>query len=106
MLFEWDENKNFINKTKHKISFEKALQVFDDPFLLTKPDSRSGYFEERWITIGLVSELLIYVVYTIEDYYEEEIIRIISARKTSSGEARRYRVNRGHERGIKSVKRL
>lgn len=31
MTFEWDEDKNIINKQKHKISFETALHVFDDP---------------------------------------------------------------------------
>ena len=32
MKFEWDENKNTINKEKHKISFETAAYVFDDPY--------------------------------------------------------------------------
>lgn len=31
MKFEWDEEKNIINKEKHKISFETAAYVFDDP---------------------------------------------------------------------------
>ena len=31
MKFEWDEHKNFVNKEKHKISFETAAHVFDDP---------------------------------------------------------------------------
>ena len=30
MTFEWDENKNEINKTKHGISFETAKTVFYD----------------------------------------------------------------------------
>ena len=30
MIFEWDEDKNAINKQKHKISFETGLHVFDD----------------------------------------------------------------------------
>ncbi len=29
MIFEWDEDKNIINKEKHKISFEAAAYVFD-----------------------------------------------------------------------------
>jgi len=32
MKFEWDEDKNIINKEKHKISFETAAYVFDDPY--------------------------------------------------------------------------
>lgn len=31
MKFEWDEDKNTVNKEKHKISFETAAYVFDDP---------------------------------------------------------------------------
>lgn len=30
MIFEWDENKNKINKRKHGISFEEAKTVFND----------------------------------------------------------------------------
>ena len=28
LKFEWDENKNTINKTKHNVSFEEAQTVF------------------------------------------------------------------------------
>jgi uncharacterized protein len=31
MKFEWDENKGAVNLSKHKISFEEAKTVFDDP---------------------------------------------------------------------------
>ncbi|HEY6307980.1 MAG TPA: BrnT family toxin, partial [Candidatus Angelobacter sp.] len=31
MRFEWDEAKNRQNLAKHKISFEMATMVFDDP---------------------------------------------------------------------------
>ena len=34
MKFEWDEHKNFINKEKHKISFETAAYVFEDPYYI------------------------------------------------------------------------
>ena len=30
MIFEWDEEKNGINKIKHRISFETAAHVFDE----------------------------------------------------------------------------
>jgi len=35
MRFEWDENKNRENRQKHGVSFEIAMEVFDDPFSLT-----------------------------------------------------------------------
>ena len=31
MDFEWDENKNQLNKLKHDLDFEDAAAVFDDP---------------------------------------------------------------------------
>jgi len=31
MLFEWDQQKNQANFAKHKINFELASKVFDDP---------------------------------------------------------------------------
>jgi uncharacterized DUF497 family protein len=47
MQFEWDKNKNLLNKRKHGLSFETASLVFQDPFLLSVPDDRHGYPEER-----------------------------------------------------------
>lgn len=40
LRFEWDENKNSINKRKHKISFEEASTVFydDNAILFDDPD--------------------------------------------------------------------
>jgi uncharacterized DUF497 family protein len=35
MRFEWDEAKDRRNRVKHKISFETAKAVFDDPNLLS-----------------------------------------------------------------------
>lgn len=31
MRFEWDEEKALENAKKHRVSFEQAQQVFDDP---------------------------------------------------------------------------
>jgi len=39
MRFEWDENKNRENRKKHGVSFEIAMEVFDDPVLPYKPGS-------------------------------------------------------------------
>lgn len=47
MKFEWDENKNRLNQTKHGISFEEAKEVFNDPLHLSKLDHRFSYSEER-----------------------------------------------------------
>lgn len=103
MQFVWDENKDLSNQRKHKISFDTASYVFDDRFVLTTLDDRH-YSEERWNSIGLVTDALLYVAHTIEDGYnhEEEIIRIISARKANSKEARRYCIHKENEKRITS----
>lgn len=95
MQFEWDKNKNKINKSKHGISFETASLVFQDPFLVSILDERHHYQEERWQSIGLIQEILIYVAHTFgEDSNGEEIIRIISARKATTSEIRNYYTKR------------
>ncbi|OGT39040.1 MAG: hypothetical protein A3E81_05885 [Gammaproteobacteria bacterium RIFCSPHIGHO2_12_FULL_36_30] len=104
MLFEWDEHKNRINQAKHGIDFELASLVFLDPDLLSELDHRYTYLEERWKTTGLVEDGLICVGHTVENDDDEENIRLITARAASSNEARRYRINRGNERGIACVK--
>jgi uncharacterized DUF497 family protein len=91
MKFEWDENKNRINKEKHDISFEEAKEVFDDALHISKLDYRFNYFEERWITIGSTSKHKILVVANLFFSDEgEEIIRIISARKANTKERQIY----------------
>jgi uncharacterized protein len=35
MRFEWDEEKSRTNLAKHKVSFETAISVFDDPLALS-----------------------------------------------------------------------
>ena len=57
MRFEWDENKNRENRKKHGVSFEIAMEVFDDPFSLTSRD-RIVEGEERLWTLGRVEDLL------------------------------------------------
>lgn len=92
MRFEWDENKNLSNQRKHRVSFEVARLVFQDPHLIRAIDERFTYGEERWANIGMALNFAVLVVITTvrEDHHGEEIIRIISARKANKGERRRY----------------
>ncbi|MAC85218.1 MAG: hypothetical protein CL624_13895 [Arcobacter sp.] len=39
MKFEWNEDKNTLNKQKHGISFEEAKEIFDDALHLSKLDN-------------------------------------------------------------------
>jgi uncharacterized protein len=92
MRYEWDENKNERNLEKHGLSFETASLVFDDPNALSIPD-RIENGEERWQTIGMIENIVIVMVaHTIklEAESQEEIIRIISARKATRAERQEY----------------
>ncbi|MBN1959774.1 MAG: BrnT family toxin [Deltaproteobacteria bacterium] len=91
--FVWDEEKSRLNVLKHGVSFELAIEVFQDPRCLTKIDERFDYGEQRWVTTGLVRGIVILlVVYTEQSENEEEIdvIRIISARRASRQEREAY----------------
>ena len=86
----WDPNKDRSNRLKHKVSFEVASLVFDDPLHLSRLD-RIVEGEERWLTMGMVGGVLLLVVaHTWEDADGEMNIRIVSARKADSSERKRY----------------
>lgn len=88
--FEWDQDKAEINRKKHGVSFEIACRVFADPFALVEQD-RIEKGEYRWQTLGMVEGcLLLLVAHTVRDEGKTEIIRIISARRASRKERRRY----------------
>ncbi|MBF0443391.1 MAG: BrnT family toxin [Oligoflexales bacterium] len=88
---EWDPVKAAKNFKKHRVSFELATTVFDDPFALSIPDQYL-HAEERWITLGVtINQTMIVVVHTeICIFQGMETIRIISARKATSKERRWY----------------
>ena len=90
MRFDWDERKDANNLRKHGVGFEAASLVFDDPLQLSAQD-REVDGEQRWQTIGMAGGvLLLLVAHTFEDEDEEEVVRIISARKANAQERRRY----------------
>ena len=85
MRFEWDEDKNSINQEKHKISFETAAHVFDDPDYIEMFDFKYSVNEDRYIAIGRVGDVL-FVVFT----ERKEAVRLISARLATSAERGLY----------------
>lgn len=92
MIFEWDEKKARTNLEKHKVSFEEARTIFSDPLLLTFVDELHSEKEERLISIGLSeSNRVLLAVHTEREEQEEVIvIRIISCRKATNAERKRY----------------
>ena len=89
MRFDWNNQKAAANEIKHGVSFELARLVWDDPFHLIVPD-RVEDGEHRWHAIGVVSGVtLLVVVHTYLDA-DDTHIRIISARRATRHERRRY----------------
>jgi len=88
MQFEWDPVKDQINQSKHGVSFEVAAE-----FLATEVDCLEIYdaenstVEDRFIAIGPNRVGMLVVVYT---ETRDDLTRILSARKASPKEARRY----------------
>ena len=85
IVFEWDDEKNRINKRKHHISFETAEKVFADDHRIEWFDEEHSAEEDRYITLGMVDNIL-HVVYT----ERGEAIRLITARRADKHERRKY----------------
>jgi len=80
----WDEAKDLLNQAKHGISFKQAAQLLlSDEIQLEIFDADHSDNEERLMTLGPANGKLILVVWAER---EEDVIRIISARKASRRE--------------------
>ena len=90
MRFEWDEIKNHINKIKHGVSFEEARTVFMDENAVVLYDEYHSADEDRFIVIGV--DLLFRELTVCHCFrgMNDEVIRIISARKATSSEIKTY----------------
>lgn len=87
--FEWDDQKNESNLRKHGLQFNDILSVFEDNNAILFDDPEHSIGEERFIIIGMSLKMGICLVchcYKSND----EIIRIISARKATKHEIRQY----------------
>jgi uncharacterized protein len=63
--------------------FDDAVIVFYDPARIEAYDGRADYGEDRWATIGMAYNAVLYVVYTVRS---EDTLRLISARKANRNE--------------------
>lgn len=88
MLFEWDDKKEKANIAKQGIDFATAALVFNDENRLEWYDKAHSLDEDRYVTIGLINGVayLVTVVYT----ERHDRIRLISARKATKLERRKY----------------
>ncbi len=86
LKFSWDAWKAAANIQKHGVAFETAISVFASNNPLIIADVRRDYGEDRYTIIGEVYSDLLSV--TFADW--GDTTRIISARKASRRERRRY----------------
>lgn len=84
-VFEWDEKKRAANIAKHKVDFDWAVYIWDQP-TFDRPDRRWDYGEERFVSYGVVADLVLAVVWT----QRGGAIRLISARKANEDERKAY----------------
>jgi uncharacterized DUF497 family protein len=90
LRFEWDERKNLENRRKHGVSFDEARTVFYDEWAILVEDERAvGGTEDRFVLLGMslgAKTLVVCHCYREED----DVIRLISARKANKSERRDY----------------
>ncbi len=87
--FIWDESKNRLNQRKHKVSFEEAKTVFYDESAVEFPDPDHSEREDRFLMLGISYRLRVLIV--CHCFRERNsTIRIISARKATKKEIKRY----------------
>ena len=90
LRFEWDTAKADSNLKKHKISFEEAKTVFWDEHARLIPDPDHSEEEERFIIMGLSTNLKLLTVCHCYRH-SGQVIRLISARKATKQETFFYR---------------
>jgi uncharacterized DUF497 family protein len=75
MEFEWDEDKNLINISKHGVSFYRAQNAFFDPDRIIHEDITHSGAERRFFCFGFDGDGVVTIRFTIR----ANKIRIIGA---------------------------
>ena len=84
-MITWDEPKRRRNLKKHGFDFVDAEQMFEG-VTYTYEDDRLAYAEQRFVTLGLLREIVVSIVHT----EEGDHIHIISMRKATKRERKSY----------------
>jgi uncharacterized DUF497 family protein len=85
--FEWDEQKNQSNISKHGIDFRDAVRVFDGP-VFDRVDTSMVYSETRVNSLGVLDGQ---IVLNVTNTDRNGQTRLISARAATSRECELYR---------------
>ena len=84
-MITWDEIKRRANLRKHGLDFADAHDLFDG-VAYTYEDDRLPYGEQRFVTLGILREVIVSIVHT----EEADHIHIISMRKATKREREIY----------------
>lgn len=87
MEFEWDPRKAARNFRDHRVRFEEAASVLNDPLSITAPDPDHSIGEDRYLVIGRSTRSRLLIVSFTE---RREAIRLISARELTREERDAY----------------
>ncbi|MBS1250702.1 MAG: hypothetical protein MAG431_02297 [Chloroflexi bacterium] len=82
--FAWDEEKRLRTLHERGLDFAQAYKVFEGP-TFTFEDNRFDYEEQRFVTLGLLNNVVV-IVHT----ETEQEIRIIFMRKANKHEQELY----------------
>jgi uncharacterized DUF497 family protein len=85
--YAWNEAKAAANLAKHGISFTAAARALEDPRKVEILDDTSDDGEDRIQNLCIYREQVLFVVTSMVD---EEVCRIISARKATRHEQEQY----------------
>ena len=90
LRFTWDPVKAEENRRKHGVSFEEARTIFYDDYATEFYDDEHSEWEDRFLMLGLSTEMrLLLVCHCFRE--SESVIRLISAREATKKEAGLYR---------------
>ena len=84
MFYEWDEAKRLKNIDRHKLDFEDVDLLVGGPHITGPAKTVSG--EARMMAVGMIEEVHVTVIYTLRG----PNTRVISLRRASYGERKRY----------------
>jgi uncharacterized protein len=93
LRFEWDEKKAERNRKKHRVDFDEASTVFQDPLARIFDDPDHSAEECREILVGHSSRNRLLLVSFTER--ESDVVRIISARVATNRERHAYEEDQG-----------
>lgn len=85
MRVEFDERKRAATLEARELDLAQAADVFRGA-TLTAQDDRRNYGEDRYITVGLLDDAMVVLVWTLRG----DAYRIISMRKANERERRLY----------------